>query len=226
MHRNARVLTSLTTLVATLGLGACALPGESSLGPVQSPASSPIIGATDEHLIPAVQIAPVTGWSKGDMPNRADYLTSVEDAAFYGFPWSYDGQHVDTRVDPPKPDTVARAIAPDHALGALGAHVAALGLASAGATALPQHFANGVFIGERGSWNRKPPVDYKVVFVPFSAGHPSGMPSDVLTGFVDSAGQALGRPVGASIDRSSALLVADDVGNMVRRATADARPSL
>lgn len=146
-----------------------------------------------------------------------DYLTSVKSGAFYGFPWSYYGQNIDKRVEPPRPDLVAKAIAPDYSLGA---HVAALGLASAGATALPQPFANGVFIGEHGSWNRKPPVGYKVVFVPFSSGHPSGMPIDVLTGFVDSSGHARGRPVGVAIDKTGALLVADDVGNTVWRATA------
>ena len=146
-----------------------------------------------------------------------DYLTSVKDGAFYGWPWSYYGQHVDERVKPPRPDMVAKAIPPDYALGA---HVAALGLTAAGQTALPAPFANGVFIGEHGSWNRKPPVGYKVVFVPFANGKPSGMPVDVLTGFVDAKGEAYGRPVGVAIDAKGALLVADDVGNAVWRATA------
>ena len=145
-----------------------------------------------------------------------DYLTSVKDGAFYGFPWSYYGRHVDERVKPPRPDLVAQAIAPDYALGA---HVAPLGLVAATRTALPAPFANGMFIGEHGSWNRKPPVGYKVVFVPFANGRPSGMPVDVLTGFVNAQGQAYGRPVGVAIDAKGALLVADDVGNAVWRAT-------
>ena len=148
-----------------------------------------------------------------------DYLTSVKDGAFYGFPWSYYGQHVDERVKPAQPDKVAKAIAPDYALGA---HVAALGLAAATRTALPAPFSNGMFIGEHGSWNRKPPVGYKVVFVPFADGRPGGMPVDVLTGFVDARGDAHGRPVGVAIDAHGALLVADDVGNTVWRATAAA----
>jgi len=145
-----------------------------------------------------------------------DYLTSVKDGAFYGFPWSYYGQHVDDRVKEKRPDMVAKAIPPDYALGA---HVAALGLAAATRTALPAPFANGMFIGEHGSWNRKPPVGYKVVFVPFADGKPSGMPVDVLTGFVNDHGDAYGRPVGVAIDAKGALLVADDVGNTVWRAS-------
>jgi len=149
-----------------------------------------------------------------------DYLTSVREGAFYGWPYSYWGQHVDDRVKPPRPDLVARAVPPDYALGA---HVAALGLVAAGRTALPAPFANGMFIGEHGSWNRKPPVGYKVVFVPFADGRPSGMPVDVLTGFVNDKGEAYGRPVGVAIDGKGALLVADDVGNTVWRATGAAR---
>jgi len=145
-----------------------------------------------------------------------DYLTSVKDGAFYGWPWSYFGQHVDDRVTPPRPDMVAKAIPPDYALGA---HVAALGLVAATQTALPPPFANGMFIGEHGSWNRKPPVGYKVQFVPFANGTPSGMPIDVLTGFVNDKGEAYGRPVGVAIDSKGALLVADDVGNAVWRLT-------
>ena len=145
-----------------------------------------------------------------------DYLTSVKDGAFYGWPYSYFGQHVDDRVKPQDPAMVAKAIAPDYALGA---HVAALGLVAAGRTALPAPFAGGVFIGEHGSWNRKPPVGYKVVFVPFADGKPAGAPVDVLTGFVDATGAAHGRPVGVALDGKGALLVADDVGNVVWRAT-------
>jgi glucose/arabinose dehydrogenase len=141
-----------------------------------------------------------------------DYLTSVRDGGFYGWPYSYFGQHVDERVEPPRPDLVAKAIAPDYALGA---HVAALGLASSHGGALP--FGEGMFIGLHGSWNRKPPAGYKVVFVPFSAGKPSGPYIDVLTGFVSEKGEAYGRPVGVAIDGNGALLVADDVGNIIWR---------
>jgi len=144
-----------------------------------------------------------------------DYLSSVKDGAFYGWPYSYYGQHVDDRVKPQRPEMVAKAIAPDYALGA---HVAALGLVAAGKTALPAPFANGMFIGEHGSWNRKPPVGYKVVFVPFADGKPAGPPVDVMTGFVNDQGEAYGRPVGVAIDNKGALLVADDVGNVVWRA--------
>ena len=143
-----------------------------------------------------------------------DYLTSVTRAAFYGWPYSYYGSHVDDRVKPERPDLVAQAVSPDYSLGS---HVAPLGLVMAGKTALPQPFSNGAFVGEHGSWNRKPPVGYKVIFVPFAAGRPSGQPIDVLTGFVNSSGDAYGRPVGVAIDRSGALLVADDVGNVVWR---------
>ncbi len=145
-----------------------------------------------------------------------DYLTSVKQGVFYGWPYSYYGQHVDVRVDPPRPDLVARAVAPDYALGA---HVAALGLVYAGesAHALPSSLTNGMFIGEHGSWNRDPPSGYKVVFVPFANGRPSGPPIEVLTGFVNDVGQAMGRPVGVAIDGKGALLVADDVGNVIWR---------
>lgn len=144
-----------------------------------------------------------------------DYLTSVKRGAFYGWPYSYFGQHVDERVQPPRPDLVARAIPPDYALGA---HVAALGLTYAGETLLPARFAHGMFVGEHGSWNRAIPAGYKVVFVPFADGQPNGMPIDVLTGFVSGDGDAWGRPVGVVLDHRGALLVADDVGNTVWRA--------
>jgi glucose/arabinose dehydrogenase len=135
--------------------------------------------------------------------------------------YSYWGQHVDDRVKPQRPDLVAKAVAPDYALGA---HVAALGLVAATKTSLPAPFANGMFIGEHGSWNRKPIVGYKVVFVPFADGKPSGSPLDVLTGFVSDKGEAYGRPVGVAIDAKGDLLVTDDVGNTVWRATG-ARPT-
>ena len=148
-----------------------------------------------------------------------DYMTSVRDGAFYGWPYSYYGQHVDARPKPPRPDLVARAVAPDYALGA---HTASLGLAWSpdSAAALPARLRHGMFVGQHGSWNRKPRSGYKVIFVPFSGGKPSGTPLDVLTGFVQSDGDAMGRPVGVAIDARGALLVADDVGNAVWRVVA------
>jgi glucose/arabinose dehydrogenase len=143
-----------------------------------------------------------------------DYLTSVRDGGFYGWPYSYYGQHVDTRVQPPRPDLVARAIKPDYALGS---HVAPLGLAFYEGDLLPARYSGGAFIGLHGSWNRRPRSGYKVVFVPFTDGRPSGLPEDILTGFVDGDGKALGRPVGVAVDRVGAVLVADDVGNAVWR---------
>ena len=144
-----------------------------------------------------------------------DYLTSVKDGAFYGWPYSYYGQHVDPRV-PANPAMVAKAIAPDYALGN---HVAALGLVFSSGQSMPAQFRSGAFIGEHGSWNRKPPSGYKVVFVPFADGRPSGLPVDVLTGFLSRDGEALGRPVGVAVDNNGAPLVADDVGNIVWRVT-------
>jgi glucose/arabinose dehydrogenase len=156
-----------------------------------------------------------------------DYLTSVHQGAFYGWPYSYYGQHVDKRVEPQRPDLVSKALPPDYSLGA---HVAALGLVYSGENALPDHLENGMFIGEHGSWNREVPAGYKVVFVPFADGKPNGMPVDVLTGFVSSKGEAWGRPVGVTLDQRGALLVADDVGNTIWRAagvtrTADNQPN-
>jgi len=145
-----------------------------------------------------------------------DYMTSVKDGAFYGWPYSYYGHHVDTRVKPPRPDLVAKAIVPDYALGA---HTASLGLAFYEGKLLPKRFWGGAFIGQHGSWNRKPRSGYKVIFVPFSDGEPRGAPEDILTGFVSAEGDALGRPVGVAIGREGALLVADDVGNVVWRVT-------
>jgi glucose/arabinose dehydrogenase len=145
-----------------------------------------------------------------------DYLTSVKDGGFYGWPFSYWGQHVDTRVEPQNQDMVKRAAVPDYALGN---HVAPLGLAFASGTLLPERFRNGAFVGEHGSWNREPLSGYKVVFVPFTDGKPKGQPIDVLTGFVDKDEKARGRPVGVAIDREGGLLVADDVGNTIWRVT-------
>ena len=145
-----------------------------------------------------------------------DYLTSVQQDGFYGWPYSYYGQHVDTRVQPQQPELVARAIVPDYALGS---HVAALGLAFYQGKLLTAKYTNGAFIGEHGSWNRRPRSGYKVVFVRFSNGKPVGEPEDVLTDFVDAHGDARGRPVGVAVDKHGALLVADDVGNVVWRVT-------
>jgi glucose/arabinose dehydrogenase len=145
-----------------------------------------------------------------------DYLTSVKEGGFYGWPYSYYGQHVDTRV-PANPDLVAKAIVPDYALGN---HTASLGLTFDTGSSLASPHRGGAFVGQHGSWNRKPLSGYKVIFVPFAEGHPSGLPIDVLTGFVNDRGEALGRPVGVAIDKTGALLVADDVGNAVWRVTA------
>jgi glucose/arabinose dehydrogenase len=144
-----------------------------------------------------------------------DYMTAVKDGAFYGWPYSYYGQHVDTRVKPQKPDLVAKAIVPDYALGA---HTASLGLAFYDGDLLPQ-FKNGALIGQHGSWNRKPHSGYKLVFVPFADGKPSGPPQDILTGFLGKDEHAYGRPVGVAVDRTGAILLADDVGNVVWRIT-------
>ena len=141
-----------------------------------------------------------------------DYMTAVKDGAFYGWPFSYYGQHVDHRVQPQQPAMVSKAIVPDYALGA---HTASLGLASALGNSLPTTFASGMFVGQHGSWNRRPHSGYKVIFVPFKDGKPVGVPIDVLTGFLSDQGTAYGRPVGVAINKRGALLVADDVGNIV-----------
>ena len=156
----------------------------------------------------------------GDLP--PDYMTSVRPGGFYGWPWSYWGRNVDARVEPANPEMVARAIVPDYALGP---HTASLGLSFADGSRLGPRFANGAFVGQHGSWNRSPRSGYKVIFVPFTAGRPSGMPVDVLTGFLSPEGDARGRPVGVTNARDGALLVADDVGNVIWRVSAaGARP--
>lgn len=150
-----------------------------------------------------------------------DYLTSVKDGGFYGWPWSYFGPHVDARVQPPQPDKVAQAIVPDYALGS---HVAPLGLAFSNPQqhqALPPAWREGALIGLHGSWNRKPRSGYKVIFVPFQNGQPQGLPQDVLTGFLSPEGEARGRPVGVALDAKGGLLVADDVGNAVWRVSVE-----
>jgi glucose/arabinose dehydrogenase len=145
-----------------------------------------------------------------------DYMTSVQDGGFYGWPYSYYGQHVDIRIQPQRPDLVAKALPPDYALGA---HTASLGLAFSKVADLGERFANGVFIGQHGSWNRDPRAGYRVIYVAFKDGKPEGIPVEVLSGFLSAAGEAQGRPVGVAIDKKGALLVADDVGNAVWRVT-------
>jgi glucose/arabinose dehydrogenase len=152
-----------------------------------------------------------------------DYMTAVREGAFYGWPYSYYGRHVDKRVKPRRPEFVEAAAAPDYALGP---HTASLGLASSHGTTLPPAFRDGMFVGQHGSWNRKPRSGYKVIFVPFADGKPSGAPLDVLTGFVKDNGDAMGRPVGVIIDKRGALLVADDVGNTVWRVTSSSVATL
>jgi glucose/arabinose dehydrogenase len=147
-----------------------------------------------------------------------DYMTSVRDGAFYGWPYSYFGQIVDTRVKPPRPELVAKAIKPDYALGP---HTGSLGLVSSEGNTLPTTFRTGMFVGQHGSWNRRPFSGYRVIFIPFGEGRPTGaQPTTVLDGFLDDSGHARGRPVGLAIDRTGALLVADDVGNAIWRVTA------
>ena len=145
-----------------------------------------------------------------------DYLTSVQDGGFYGWPYSYYGQHLDKRVKEQRPDLVTKAIQPDYALGA---HTAPLGLTFYDGKLFAERYKGGAFIAQHGSWNRRPPSGYKVILVPFANGRPAGPPEDILTNFVDADGKAFGRPVGVAVDRAGALLVADDVGNNVWRVT-------
>lgn len=143
-----------------------------------------------------------------------DYMTSVTPGGFYGWPWSYYGQTVDTRVEPRNPEAVARALRPDYALGA---HTASLGLTFGEGALFPERYRGGAFVGQHGSWNRTPRNGYRVLFVPFAGGVPSGPPEDILTGFLNEADQAMGRPVGVQFDGTGALLVADDVGDVIWR---------
>jgi glucose/arabinose dehydrogenase len=145
-----------------------------------------------------------------------DYMTSVQDGGFYGWPYSYFGRHLDPRIEPPRPDLAAKAIVPDYALGA---HTASLGLAFYDGTTFPERYAGGAIVGQHGSWNRSEPTGYKVIFVPFANGRPAGPPEDLLTGFLAENGDAFGRPVGVAVDARGAVLVADDVGNVVWRIT-------
>ncbi|HEA53570.1 PQQ-dependent sugar dehydrogenase [Marinobacter antarcticus] len=150
-----------------------------------------------------------------------DYMTSVTEGGFYGWPFSYYGQNVDERVKPQQPEKVAQAIKPDYALGP---HTASLGLAAAEGNTLPEQFQKGMFVGQHGSWNRKPRSGYKVIFVPFADGKPNGQPVDILTGFVNEDDEAQGRPVGVAIDKRGGLLVADDVGNIIWRVSGAESP--
>lgn len=150
-----------------------------------------------------------------------DYMTSVKEGGFYGWPYSYFGKNIDPRVMPQRPDLVAKAIVPDYALSS---HVAPLGMAFYTGTSLPAAYRGGAFVGEHGSWNRYQFNGYKVVFVPFADGRPKGLPQDVVTGFLNGDNEARGRPVGLAVDKAGALLIADDVGNTVWRVTAAATP--
>jgi glucose/arabinose dehydrogenase len=146
-----------------------------------------------------------------------DYMTSVKDGGFYGWPYSYYGKNIDPRVMPQRPELVAKAIVPDYALSS---HVAPLGMTFYTATNLPETYRSGAFVGEHGSWNRKQFNGYKVVYIPFAKGMPTGKPQDVITGFLNAKLEARGRPVGLGVDKTGGLLVADDVGNAVWRVTA------
>lgn len=148
-----------------------------------------------------------------------DYMTVVKEGGFYGWPYSYYGRHADERVKEKRPDLVAKAIVPDYALGS---HTAPLGMVFYSGSQFPAEYAGGAFIGLHGSWNRKPHSGYKVVFVPFSEGKPNGLPKDFLTGFLSNEGDAYGKPVGVAVGKDGALLVADDVGNVVWRVAAKA----
>ena len=179
--------------------------------------------ATGTRNPTALTIQPGTGqlWAVANErdeigPNLVpDYLTSIKDGAFYGWPYSYWGQNVDTRVQPPNPQMVALATRPDYSLGS---HVAALGVTFS-SSVMGNKFADGVFVGEHGSWNRDEPSGYKVVFVPFQNGKPTGQPIDIVTGFIGEDGKTRGRPVGVTVDPRGALLVADDLSNTIWRVT-------
>ncbi len=202
--------------------GIAAEAGRASIWEVDARTGAHRILATGLRNPNGLAIEPTTGalWTAVNERDEIgsdlvpDYMTAVRDGGFYGWPYSYYGQHVDARARPQRPDLVAAAIPPDYALGA---HTASLGLAFCGAAGLPAPFAEGAFVGQHGSWNRRPPSGYKVVFVPFEGGRPHGAPLDVLTGFLDQDGDARGRPVGVACDGRGGLLVADDVGNRVWR---------
>lgn len=143
-------------------------------------------------------------------------MTSVKPGGFYGWPYSYYGQHIDRRVHPRNPTLVASAIKPDYALGS---HTASLGFTFVDDARFGEAYKCGAIIGQHGSWNRTPLAGYRVIFVPFANGVPSGEPKEILTGFLNAKGEARGRPVGVLVNRRGALLVADDVGGVVWRAS-------
>ena len=218
-----------TTLYASVGSnsniaenGMAAEEGRAAIWAIDLKSGAHRLFATGLRNAVGLAIEPTTGalWAAVNERDEIgsdlvpDYMTSVHAGDFFGWPYSYYGQHVDDRVDPPRPDLVATARVPDYALGA---HTASLGLASSQGTTLPARFAHGMFVGQHGSWNRKPHSGYKVIFVPFTGGRPSGAAMDVLTGFLNAEGDAQGRPVGVAVDQRGALLVADDVGNAVWR---------
>jgi hypothetical protein len=207
--------------------GLAAEEGRAAIWEIDPASSGPRIFASGLRNPVGLAFEPETGalWTSVNERDELgsdlvpDYMTAVADGGFYGWPYSYFGAHVDSRVQPQRPDLVAKAIVPDYALGA---HTASLGLAFAdGAESLPAGFRSGAFVGQHGSWNREPRSGYKVIFVPFADGRPAGAPVNVLSGFVSDEGEALGRPVGVAIDAQGALLVADDVGNRIWRVSAD-----
>jgi glucose/arabinose dehydrogenase len=221
-----------TKLYATVGSnsnigenGMAAEEGRAAIWEYDLASGKPRIYASGLRNPSGLDFEPVTGALWTDVNERdeigadlpPDYMTSVKDGGFYGWPYSYWGQHVDARVKPQRPDLVAKAITPDYALGA---HTASLGLTFYKADAFPAAYRGGAFIGQHGSWNRQPLNGYRVVFVPFANGRPQ-MPAQVfLTGFLNAQNQIQGRPVGVAVDKTGALLVADDVGGVVWRVAA------
>jgi len=226
-----------TKLYATVGSnsnigdnGMAAEAGRAAIWEYDLASRKPRIFASGLRNPNGIDFEPVTGamWTAvnerdeigADLP--PDYMTSVKDGGFYGWPYSYWGQHVDQRVKPQRPDLVAKATAPDYGLGP---HTASLGLVFYRANAFPAAYHGGVFIGQHGSWNRQPLNGYRVVFVPFAGGKPQ-MPAQMfLTGFLNGKNEIQGRPVGVAVDKAGALLVADDVGGIVWRVTPAVPPS-
>jgi glucose/arabinose dehydrogenase len=218
-----------TRLYATVGsnsnVGENGMPAEAGRAEIMEfalPAGPGRAFATGLRNPNGMDFEPVTGvlWTAANERDELgpdivpDYMTSVKDGAFYGWPYSYYGQNIDQRVKPQRPDLVAKAIPPDFALGP---HTASLGLTFYKASLFPQKYQGGAFIGQHGSWNRKPLNGYRVVFIPFAGGKPVNKPEVFLTGFLNDKGEARGRPVGVAVDKRGGLLVADDVGNVVWR---------
>jgi glucose/arabinose dehydrogenase len=225
-----------TKLYATVGsnsnAGENGIPAEAGRAEIMQfalPAGPGRAFATGLRNPNGMDFEPVTGvlWTAANERDELgpdlvpDYMTSVRDGAFYGWPYSYYGQNVDARVKPQRPDLVATAMAPDYALGP---HTASLGLAFYKADLFPAPYRGGAFVGQHGSWNRKPLNGYRVVFIPFASGKPMGRPEVFLTGFLNDKGEARGRPVGVAVDKRGGLLVADDVGNVVWRVVPKATP--